>query len=664
MASEEGAGGGMENTKGKEPEVQATVKTQTSTIQMPQVEQPRRFDGSASAKQPQSTTPPVLSRTNSSKSSSASKTQSSEPCLEPPVTRNTLVELDVNRIVLNSRLRHDINFDPELHFRPNMDGDKGRKKNQKAELFWTTLQDQLNMFLVDRPAFVEKYGESNNWCLPNLLKAVKEIIQTLVPSRDRQSLEECFNLELLMQQFNHGVADLEKLALWLATLLKSHCAPMRDEWVDDMYNMLSKGNRENDIKTLVKGLRDLLSVLEAMKLDVANHQIRCLRPSLIEDTVKFEKRYFDKKIQSERLDVKPACAWFKSVRLAAKDIATHPSATEANASHMRALGDLAVLGVAMAQMTLPVLFPRAFHTTHSHHHHHHHHHNASSSRSSQTSIPPTFMHDEERIHKFREEALEMTAVAIAMRMYDQLIKEAPKAVPMPAPTSSPNVPSYLSDGMDVDFDFNSPPLSRPSSVTLSANGSASSSPRSSPRASMIFNAPPRQPTAKETRDNVYQSLIDLLRNVPSSSQRNGATRWEAVAPMWALQIVRNSSAPLERVTEIENAFKQSMATLTTEDAMAVQKEVYHHLVWEIMPRLRDFNGMKAWHLFTNGTSGRPYNPSRGVTSAPLKPEIAGIALMATKIAHVATLHYQVWAPVYESATLSETEEYASASQKS
>ncbi|KAK4188836.1 hypothetical protein QBC35DRAFT_183692 [Podospora australis] len=42
--------------------------------------------------------------------------------LEPPVTKTTLSELDVTKIMYIPKLRHDINFDPELHFRPNIDG--------------------------------------------------------------------------------------------------------------------------------------------------------------------------------------------------------------------------------------------------------------------------------------------------------------------------------------------------------------------------------------------------------------------------------------------------------------------------------------------------------------------------------------------------------------
>jgi hypothetical protein len=39
------------------------------------------------------------------------------------VTKETLSELDRSKIVNIPNLRHDINFDPDLHFRPNLDGE-------------------------------------------------------------------------------------------------------------------------------------------------------------------------------------------------------------------------------------------------------------------------------------------------------------------------------------------------------------------------------------------------------------------------------------------------------------------------------------------------------------------------------------------------------------
>ena len=79
-------------------------------------------------------------------------------------------------------------------------------------------------------------------------------------------MEETFNVDLLMQQFRKGVADLVRLALWLSQLLKQHCAPMRDNWVDKMATQLINGDKNCDVDLLVTGIQNLLAVLEAMKL--------------------------------------------------------------------------------------------------------------------------------------------------------------------------------------------------------------------------------------------------------------------------------------------------------------------------------------------------------------------------------------------------------------
>lgn len=184
---------------------------------------------------------------------------------EPPVTKATLSELDVPRIVLNPKLRHDVNFDPDLHFRPNLDGEKGRRKAQKASNFWNTLRMQLQAFM-ENPDKFETELEGRDWCLPITLRAIGEILETLVPPDDRSAVEEILNVELLMQQFSKGVADLEKLAHWLSKTLKLHCAPMRDEWVNEMVTQLSLGNQNRDVCMLSQGLQTLMGVLEAMKL--------------------------------------------------------------------------------------------------------------------------------------------------------------------------------------------------------------------------------------------------------------------------------------------------------------------------------------------------------------------------------------------------------------
>jgi hypothetical protein len=54
----------------------------------------------------------------------------------PPISYDTLKELSVNHIFKNLQLRHDLLFDPNLSFRPNLDGPSGRDKRKKAECYW------------------------------------------------------------------------------------------------------------------------------------------------------------------------------------------------------------------------------------------------------------------------------------------------------------------------------------------------------------------------------------------------------------------------------------------------------------------------------------------------------------------------------------------------
>lgn len=205
----------------------------------------------------------MLSHESISRSSTPYRSPVTQP--EPPVTKSTLAELDVPRIVLNPKLRHDVNFDPDLHFRPNLDGEKGKKKMMRANRFWEVLKAQLQTFMSDPVGFTEA-SAGREWCLPATLRAIGEILETLVPPEDRASVADIMNVDLLMQQFAKQVADLESLASWLAKTLKMHCAPMRDEWVNEMVVQLSKGNQQRDINLLTQGLQTLMGVLEAMKL--------------------------------------------------------------------------------------------------------------------------------------------------------------------------------------------------------------------------------------------------------------------------------------------------------------------------------------------------------------------------------------------------------------
>lgn len=85
---------------------------------------------------------------------------------------------------------------------------------------------------------------------------------------------------------------------------------MRDPWVDKMSVKFKESEEEKSIPKLVEGLRLVFQILEAMKLDIANHQIRILRPALLSNAVEFEKQYFQSLMSSNRVDLKSSFKWF------------------------------------------------------------------------------------------------------------------------------------------------------------------------------------------------------------------------------------------------------------------------------------------------------------------------------------------------------------------
>ncbi|KZM19248.1 Protein SOSEKI 1 [Ascochyta rabiei] len=242
----------------------------------------------------------------------------------PPITRQSLAELDIQNIITNIKLRHDINFDCDLSFRPNLDGAKGQEKVKAAQRYWRALVAELELYtrlFRGTPPLQEM--DTTSWStivqhaerrIPKIFSTIRDVLKSLVPDRDHSRVDEHLDVPMLMQEIERGVCDLVRLSEWMACLLKEHCAPMRDEWVDKMVSYTRTGVTLNKSESIVKGLCELLGILESMKLDVANHQIRNLKTLLVEDTVNFETHYhLDRLVAGRaRVNIQTAQKWYGS----------------------------------------------------------------------------------------------------------------------------------------------------------------------------------------------------------------------------------------------------------------------------------------------------------------------------------------------------------------
>jgi hypothetical protein len=336
----------------------------------------------------------------------------------PPITQQSLSELDIQHIITNVRLRHDVNFDRDLSFRPNLDGAKGQQKRQATCQYWKALEAELELYarlFQGTPA--PKIQEGHHWAglvqnaqrrIPVMFRTIQEVLKSLVPDRDHARVDEHLDVSMLMQEIQRGVCDLVRLAEWMAQLLKEHCAPMRDSLVDGMVTTIRSGVAEYSSAQIVDGLRELFGLLETMKLvghvllqmvlaltslqDVANHQIRNLKTLLVEDTINFETHYHLDRLVSHRsrVNLDAAQAWYHRATCEfAEDFSSKPR----NVQHVQL--------ETFARAVIAQLF----------------------NRDGRHEFPETFYLDQDRLRSLRLELEDLTHIEVCMDVFAALLKQ-------------------------------------------------------------------------------------------------------------------------------------------------------------------------------------------------------------------------------------------------
>ncbi|GAB1520819.1 Protein SOSEKI 1 [Rhizoctonia solani] len=231
------------------------------------------------------------------------------PSLTPLITRETLKELDLEAILRNPQLRHDLLFDPGLQFRPT----SGRKKRDLTDKYWQAVQIEVETgcactsfdergrrlpcvcgALLSRPTSSRTLPSR----IPPLVNELCAVLQSVVHSASADPA-------LIAQELRHGVFDSRGVFKNLGSVLKQHCAPMRDRAVEMMVAVASRPGGG------VRAVRMCFEILELMKLDIANHQLQALRPYLFETAVDFELKTFQERHERGLLTLSTTQEWLR-----------------------------------------------------------------------------------------------------------------------------------------------------------------------------------------------------------------------------------------------------------------------------------------------------------------------------------------------------------------
>ncbi|KAL7751039.1 Protein SOSEKI 1 [Sorochytrium milnesiophthora] len=230
----------------------------------------------------------------------------------PPITRYTLRELEMSEVLGSIQLRHDLIFDPDMSFRPNTDGQRGTVKHARSEQYWSDVAAEI----VDAPA-----GKKPWLRVPLMIIEIRQILLELIPfaAEDEVVVEETLDMDLLLQQLKRGAIDFVAVMSFIARHLHEHCAPCRDETVDEMMNHFRAGD-------LIAGFRLCFDIMEYMKLDFANHRLKKLRPWVLENAVEYEWKYMKEQLDTDAITIEETQVWLTAAYESDPQAATKPHA--------------------------------------------------------------------------------------------------------------------------------------------------------------------------------------------------------------------------------------------------------------------------------------------------------------------------------------------------
>jgi hypothetical protein len=161
----------------------------------------------------------------------------------------------MDEVLSNAQLRHDILFDPDLQFKTSTeDADSSSPTDQdwgpgdeKTRAYWQEMHIEVTQGLLYR--------------IPLLVSEIRAILIELLPNGQdiKDDIGAHLDAHLIHQQIEHGIMDPMPIFQYIADLMKTNCAPIRDVYVDDMLSECKKGN-------IVKALKLCFDVFELMKL--------------------------------------------------------------------------------------------------------------------------------------------------------------------------------------------------------------------------------------------------------------------------------------------------------------------------------------------------------------------------------------------------------------
>ncbi|KAI8145917.1 T-complex protein 11-domain-containing protein [Fennellomyces sp. T-0311] len=205
---------------------------------------------------------------------------------------NMLAETTASSVagLTNEQLAHELILDP----------------NFKLQRHPSSIERQVSD--IATTAFFDKVAhdmETDNAsrCLLQLLREIRERLLDLVAPSMKSEVEDGIDLTLIQQEFEQKVFDMDKMVDFVLDVIRRSCARVRDNAVQEIRSF--DGNNAGK-------LRLVFDLLQDMALDLANHQLRVLRPHLLPIAIEYSREKFVQAMQNQDMRLPKATQWLSN----------------------------------------------------------------------------------------------------------------------------------------------------------------------------------------------------------------------------------------------------------------------------------------------------------------------------------------------------------------
>ncbi|OCT83823.1 t-complex 11, testis-specific-like 1 L homeolog isoform X1 [Xenopus laevis] len=219
------------------------------------------------------------------------------PQASPPRFISVEELMEAAKGVTNMALAHEIVLSGDFQIKPKEPPEGSLEKHVRDivhKAFWDCFEAQ---FQEDPPVYDHAII---------LLGEIKEtLFSFLLPghTRLRNQINEVLDLELIKQEADNGALNIPRLADFIIGLMGTLCAPARDEEIRKLRH----------IKEPIALFRAIFSVLDLMKVDMANFTISSVRPHLMQQSVEYERKKFQDFFEKQQGSLDIVTKWLQEV---------------------------------------------------------------------------------------------------------------------------------------------------------------------------------------------------------------------------------------------------------------------------------------------------------------------------------------------------------------